>query len=61
MAKSYFRMLDVAVISLEPTRWEWRVCEGDMLLMIGFETSRETAQIVADGALFRLLSTGAGR
>jgi hypothetical protein len=59
MAKSYLRPLEVAVISLEPTRWEWRVYEGDTPLMVGFETSRETAQIEGDNALFRLLSAGA--
>jgi hypothetical protein len=43
---------------LEPMRWEWRVCEGDTLLMTGFETSRETAQTEGDRALFHLLSVG---
>jgi hypothetical protein len=51
-------LLEVTVIPLEPTRWEWRVYEGDTPLMVGFETSRETAQIEGDGALFRLLSVG---
>ena len=37
---------------------EWRVYEGDTPLMTGFETSRETAQIEGDRALFRLLSAG---
>ena len=56
--KSPVRLLEVAVIPLEPTRWEWRVYEGDTPLMAGFETSRETAQIEGDRALFRLLSVG---
>ena len=56
--KSDPRLLEVTVVSLEPTRWEWRVYEGDTPLMTGFETSRETAQIEADSALFRLLSAG---
>jgi hypothetical protein len=43
--KSHPRLLEVTVIPLEPTRWEWRVYEGDTPLMTGFETSRETAQI----------------
>jgi hypothetical protein len=43
--KSHPRLLEVPVIPLEPTRWEWRVYEGDTPLMTGFETSRETAQI----------------
>ena len=54
--KSDPRLLEVTVIPLEPTRWEWRVYEGDTPLMTGFETSRETAQIEGDSALFRLLS-----
>jgi hypothetical protein len=54
--KSRPRLLEVTVIPLDPTRWEWRVCEGDTPLMIGLETSRETAQIEGDNALFRLLS-----
>jgi hypothetical protein len=56
--KSHPRLLEVTVIQLEPTRWEWRVYEGDTPLMTGFETSRETAQIEGDGALLRLLSAG---
>jgi hypothetical protein len=54
--KSHLRLLEVAVTPLDPTQWEWRVYEGDTPLMTGLETSRETAQIEADGALFRLLS-----
>ena len=56
--KSNARLLDVTVIALEPTLWEWRVYEGDTPLMTGFETSREIAQIEGDSALFRLLSVG---
>ena len=56
--KSDPRLLEVTVIPLEPTRWEWRVYEGDTPLMTGFETSRESAQIEGDRALFRLLSVG---
>jgi hypothetical protein len=52
------RLLEVAVIALEPTLWEWRVYEGDTPLMAGFATSRETAQVEGDSALFRLLSAG---
>jgi hypothetical protein len=54
--KTHPRLLEVSVIPLEPMRWEWRVYEGDTPLMAGFETSRETAQIEGDSALFRLLS-----
>ena len=56
--KSHPRLLEVTVNPLDPARWEWRVYEGDTPLMAGFETSRETAQIEGDGALFRLLSVG---
>jgi hypothetical protein len=56
--KSHPRLLEVTVTQLAPTRWEWRVCERDTLLMTGLETSRETAQIEGDNALFRLLSVG---
>jgi hypothetical protein len=54
--KSRPRLLEVTVIPLDPTRWEWRVTEGETLLMIGLETSREAAQSKGDNALFRLLS-----
>jgi hypothetical protein len=50
------RMLEVSVTAVEPARWEWRVYEGDTPLKAGFATTRETAQIEGDGALFRLLS-----
>jgi hypothetical protein len=49
-------LLEVSVVPLEPTRWEWRVSEGDTPLVTGFETSRETAQIKGDNELFKLLS-----
>ena len=55
--QSHPRLLEVAVTPLDPTKWEWRVYEGDTPLMTGFETSREIAQIEGDGALFRLLSS----
>jgi len=62
MAKrSHPRLLEVTVVPLEPTRWEGRVYEGDTPLMTGFETSRETAQIEGDSALFRLLSAGSDK
>jgi hypothetical protein len=54
-------LLEVAVIPLEPARWEWRVYEGDTPLMAGFEGSRETAQINGDSALFRLLSAASDK
>jgi hypothetical protein len=52
------RLLEVAVFELMPTVWEWRVYEGDTPVMAGFASSRETAQIAGDSALFRLLSAG---
>jgi hypothetical protein len=55
MAKSPLsRLLEVKVTALKPERWEWQVCESDALIMSGYETSRETAQIEGDSALFLL-------
>jgi len=56
--RSHPRLLEVEVVPLKPTLWEWRVYEGDTPLMVGFAPSRETAQIEGDSALFRLLSAG---
>lgn len=59
MAKSSRpRLFEVRVIPLKPDQWEWRVCEGDKAIMTGYESSRETAQIEGDSALFMLLSEG---
>jgi hypothetical protein len=49
------RLLEVKVTALMPERWEWQVCERDTLIMSGYATSRETAQIDGDSALFLLL------
>jgi hypothetical protein len=49
------RLLEVKLTALNPGRWEWQVCEGEAPLMSGYETSRETAQIEGDSALFLLL------
>ena len=49
------RLLEVKLTAVGATRWEWQVCEGDTLLMSGYEASRETAQIEGDSALFLLL------
>ena len=46
------------VIVIADEVYEWLVYEGDTPLKMGFETSRETAQIAGDSALFRLLSVG---
>ena len=36
MAKSFRpRLLEVRVIPLKPDQWEWQVCEGETLVMIG--------------------------
>jgi hypothetical protein len=56
---SRVRLLEVAVNCLTPPdRWEWSVCESDEVVMAGYASSRETAQIEGDNALFSLLSTG---
>jgi hypothetical protein len=54
--KLQWRLLEVRLIPLKPDRWEWQVREGETLLMVGFQTSREKAQIEGNRALFRLLS-----
>jgi len=71
--KPYQRMLEVSVArksiaensatqkksaAIASTQWEWRVSEGGAVVMSGYETSRETAQIEGDSALFFLLSSG---
>jgi hypothetical protein len=43
------------VQALLPEKWEWQVCQSGELLMSGYETSRETAQIEGNSALFYLL------
>ena len=48
-------LLEVKLIAQHPEKWEWQVCEGDTMVMSGHETSRETAQIEGNGALFYLL------
>jgi hypothetical protein len=52
------RLLEVKVAALKPEWWEWQVCESDTPIMTGHATSRETAQIDGDNALFLLLSKG---
>jgi hypothetical protein len=53
------RLLEVDVMAQEPTLWRWRVSESDQELVHGYATSRESAQIDGDNALFKLLSLGA--
>jgi hypothetical protein len=52
MAKNAVRLLEVKVISLRPDYWEWQVCDSDTALVVGYATSRETAQFDGDNALF---------
>jgi hypothetical protein len=56
--KAYFtpRLLEVTVTPQEPTLWKWHVSEANVELTHGYATSRETAQIDGDGALFAMLS-----
>jgi hypothetical protein len=58
--KAYFtpRLLEVTVTPQEPTLWKWHVSEANVELVHGYATSRETAQINGDHALFALLSAG---
>lgn len=58
MAKKppYARLLDVTVTA--PALWRWHISDQAVELMYGFATSRETAQIEANSALFKLLSIG---
>ena len=49
------RLFEVKLTALLPKRWEWQVVEGDTLVMSGYATSRETAQVEGDSALFLLL------
>ena len=50
------RPLEVSVTAQEPTVWRWQISEHDLEVMHGYETSRESAQIEGDTALFKLLS-----
>jgi hypothetical protein len=50
------RLLEVTVTAQQPTLWKWDISERGVEIMYGFETSRETAQIRGDNALFMLLS-----
>jgi hypothetical protein len=52
------RLLEVSVLELGPTRWKWQVCSNDTEIANGIESTRETAQICGDSALFNLLSEG---
>jgi hypothetical protein len=57
MPKSFrARLLEVTVTAQAPTLWKWDIAEHGPEVMCWYETSRETAQIEGDTALFRLLS-----
>jgi hypothetical protein len=50
------RLLDVDVTALEPTRWKWVISDKCLEVSHGYATTRETAQIEGNHALFALLS-----
>jgi hypothetical protein len=50
------RLLEVNVTVVAPTRWKWNVSDGLVEIACGYETSRETAQVEGDSALFALIS-----
>jgi len=50
------RLLEVNVTAVTPTRWKWNVSDGTVEVACGYETSRESAQIEGDSALFALIS-----
>jgi hypothetical protein len=50
------RLLEVFVEAIEPTRWRWRVVHEETELKGGYATTRETAQIEGDSALFALIA-----
>jgi hypothetical protein len=53
--KSAHRMLEVTVKAQEPTLWKWQISEANLEVAHGYATSRETAQIDGDTALFAML------
>ena len=52
------RLLEVSVTAQKPSQWKWDISEHGLEIMYGYETSRESAQIQGDSALFELLSEG---
>jgi hypothetical protein len=52
------RLLQVDLIHLEPSLWKWEISERNLEIAHGYATSRETAQIDGDSALFEMLSAG---
>ncbi len=51
------RMLEVRLVAPLPEKWDGQVSESDVLIMSGYETSREKAQTEGNSALFYLLRT----
>ena len=49
------RLLNVDVTALQPTLWKWAISDKSTEVSHGYATSRETAQIEGDNALFALL------
>jgi len=58
LKQSREHFLEVTVTALQPTLWKWDLSEHDHGIMHGYETSRETAQITGNTALFKSLSIG---
>ena len=56
--KFRIRLLNVDVRAEQPTLWKWTVSEQNLEIKHGYATSRETAQIDGDSALFNLLLLG---
>ena len=50
------RLLDVDVTALAPTIWKWAISDKSFEVSHGYATSRETAQLEGNKALFALLS-----
>jgi hypothetical protein len=52
------RLLEVRIVPIKPNDWEWQVCEGETAIASGHETTRETAQLEGNSALFSFLAAG---
>jgi hypothetical protein len=50
------RLLDLDVSSLDSKLWKWTISEKGREVSYGYATSRESAQIEGDNALFALVS-----
>lgn len=54
MEKPAARLLEVFASLSAPLRWKWSDADGEVEIACGYETSRETAQVSGDDALFVL-------